>query len=63
MKLDVRPYCDCCPEFTPEVEFGERLYDGGEVFTMGETTVRCLYRKRCENMVRYLQKQMEKPKD
>lgn len=63
MKLDVRPYCDCCPEFTPEAVLGERLYGGGEVFTAGETTIRCLYKKRCENMVRYLAAQMEREKD
>lgn len=63
MKLDVRPYCESCPEFTPEVVLGERLYSGGEVFTAGETTIRCLYKKRCENMVRYLAAQMEREKD
>lgn len=60
MKLDVKPYCESCPNFTPHVTFGEKMFADSELVTIGETVIRCGYRNRCENMVRYLQKQMEK---
>ena len=63
IKLDVRPYCECCPDFTAEVEGPNRVYVGDEYIHESDTIVHCKYRRRCEAMVRYLQKQMEKPKD
>lgn len=67
IRIDTQPYCDCCLDFTPDVEPPERLYgyfdNGQEYEQFGDTVVRCKYRKRCANMVRYLQKQMEKPKE
>lgn len=68
IRIDVQPYCDCCLDFTPDVEPPERLYyssyDGGQEYeSTSDTVIRCKYRKRCANMVRYLQKQMEKPKE
>lgn len=62
IKLDIQPYCECCDGFEPEVRRSDVLYAvGGEAIEVGEDMfVRCKYRKRCENMVRYLQRQMAK---
>lgn len=68
IRLDVQPYCDVCPDFTPDVKMPDKIYystpDGVQGYEQsGDTVVRCKYRRRCEAMVRYLQKQMEKPKE
>ena len=62
IKLDVQPYCDVCPDFTPDVDSPVRYYSDHEIRS-SDTIVRCKYRRRCEAMVRYLQKQMGKPKE
>lgn len=63
IRLDIQPYCDSCMDFTPDTEAPVRNYAGSRFVYQSDTIVRCKYRKRCENMIKYLQKQMEKPKD
>lgn len=60
IQIDVRPYCESCCDFTPDVEHPTKLYADFEVYCQSDTIIRCKYRKRCENMVRYLQKQITK---
>ena len=62
IRVDVQPYCDVCPDFTPDVD-GPVKYYSDQMICSSDTVIRCKYRKRCEAMVRYLQKQMEKAKD
>lgn len=61
--IDVQPYCESCLDFTPDVDGPVRYYGDQKVICQSDTIVRCKYRKRCENMVRYLQKQMEQAKE
>lgn len=64
IRLDVQDYCQQCLEFTPDVEMPQKAYglnsDGSEIeFVLSDTVVRCRYRKRCEAIKRYLDKQKE----
>lgn len=66
--LDVKPYCQSCLDFEPDVEKPEKLYaesmDGEEIeLILSNTVIRCKYRKRCEAIKRYLDKQKENDKD
>lgn len=63
--LDVKEYCQNCPDFDPEVT-KEILYS--DDFSLGRrkiiyTTVRCKYSNRCHCCVdAFIQVQMEKKK-
>lgn len=58
IKLDVQDYCHECANFTADVEEpGECLYDF-RFFDRADTFVRCEHRELCENLVRYLRKQV-----
>lgn len=66
--LDVKPYCQSCLDFEPDVEKPEKLYgespNGESIeYIISDTVIRCRYRKRCEAIKRYLDKQKEKDKD
>ena len=63
IKLDVKPYCNDCPDFTPDVEAPVHYYADFDVVAASDTIVRCKYRKRCESMVRFLQNQIEEKGD
>ena len=63
IRVDVKPYCDVCPDFTPDVEYPVTYYAGFEAYSSEDTVIRCKYQKRCEAMVRYLEKHMAKEKD
>lgn len=51
IKLDVQEYCHGCANFTADVKEPEKYYAG--------TLIRCEHRKLCENLVRYLRKQVD----
>ena len=51
IKLDVQEYCHGCANFT--------AYAGFDIIEMTDTLVRCEHRKLCENLVRYLRKQVD----
>lgn len=62
IKLDVKPYCENCPEFEAEVECSDnQFYDSyGRVENIVHTTIRCKDARRCENFYRYyLSEQMK----
>ena len=59
IRLEVQEYCHACSDFEPDVEKPEKYYLGSEEVIMTDTVVRCRYRKRCENLKRYLTR-MEK---
>lgn len=62
IRLEVQEYCHACSDFEPDVEKPEKYYSGtamsfflgSEEVIMTDTVVRCKYRKRCENLKRYL---------
>ncbi len=61
IKIDVESYCQNCLDFKADVTKPERLYAGNEeVALIGDTIVRCEYRKRCAGIHRYLQQQMKR---
>jgi hypothetical protein len=44
-------------DFTPEVNKPEKLYCGAGEFTLGDTIIKCKYRKRCAGIKRFLEQQ------
>lgn len=60
IKLDIQPYCQNCLNFEADVESPERAYAGSDIVYQTDTIVRCERRKYCENMKRYLEREMEK---
>lgn len=62
IRLDVRDYCQGCFDFAADVESPIK-FDVNEFpktmsqFPDNDTIVRCVYRKRCENIMRYLERQ------
>ena len=62
--LTVEEYCSDCYDFEAEVIKPERrlqrIDENTVVNIQTNTIVRCKYAKRCENLRRYLEKQMNK---
>ena len=54
--LDVKSYCSDCLSFEPDVESPVRYYADFEVVSQSDTIVRCKHRRRCDAMVRYLER-------
>lgn len=63
IRIDVQPYCQDCLDFTPELEPAVSYYADFEEYSRSDTIIRCAKKKRCEGLVRYLRKQLEKEKD
>ncbi len=60
IKLDVKEYCHGCLDFSPDVIAPIRVTtNDNREFTFSDTIVMCEYRNRCENVKRYLLKQLE----
>lgn len=57
IRVDVEDYCQTCMDFTPEVNKPEKLYCGAGEFTLGDTIIKCKYRKRCAGIKRFLEQQ------
>lgn len=58
IRLNVEEYCQQCLDFVPDVTPAERAFavDGKEIIQT-DTIVQCKYRRRCVNMMRYLEHQ------
>ena len=57
IKLEVKEYCQTCEYFTADVEAPQPLINmfGEDIpGTMGDTIIRCQYRRRCKKMINYL---------
>lgn len=54
--LDIRPYCDECFDFEPDVVKPERVFTNNDVYMVTNTIVRCKYRNRCSTIKRYLER-------
>ena len=57
IKLVVDDYCQSCPDFIADVEKLEYGYDTG--IKVINTTIRCMNRNRCRNLVRHLKEELE----
>lgn len=57
IELQVKDYCQACVDFEPDVEKPTKLYGSDGSVYQTNTAVRCRYAKRCEHMIRYLEKQ------
>ena len=55
--LEVQPYCANCLDFEADVSRPTRIEHIDGEFIYGDTTVRCRYVKRCENIRKYLIRQ------
>lgn len=61
IRIEVEDYCQDCLSFEADVTKPERMYSGAdECFVVGDTIVRCEYRKRCASITRYLEKRDKK---
>ena len=61
IKIEVADYCQDCMSFEADVSKPVRAYaDDDEVGVLGDTVVRCAYRRRCAAIERYLEQQMKK---
>ena len=60
IRISVEDYCHKCLEFTPDMIDPTRTFsiDGEEVFQT-DTLIKCKHRKRCANIVRYLEQQLK----
>lgn len=56
IKVEVQNYCQSCLAFEPDVEKPTKFYVGSDVVNQTDTIIRCEYRKRCEGIIRYLDK-------
>lgn len=63
----VEPYCDNCPEFEVSVkrddfyrdEFSLDILETGSSRIIGQS-IGCKHARRCENMIKFLQKKLDK---
>lgn len=58
IKLDVQEYCHGCANFTADVKEPGQYYEGCTLAEITDTIVHCEHRELCENIVRYLRKQV-----
>ena len=58
--VDVQPYCNNCLDFEPDVEKPEKVYDGtGDPIYITDTVITCTKRKRCENIRKYIERELK----
>ena len=58
INLNVKPYCDNCGDFEPEVEKTEfeKFYGNSGC----QTEIMCKNRRKCENIMQYLKEEMKR---
>ena len=60
IKLNVEEYCQDCLDFEADVTKPTRMYaDDDVVRSYRRIVVRCKYRKRCANQIRYLEQKLK----
>ena len=60
IKLDVQPYCHECAGFMPFCDRSVEYESEGRVYYRSDTVITCKYKKRCEQMIKYLEKHKDK---
>ena len=63
IKLEVEDYCQECQGFEPDVDASDFYNPLNQNENIRDTIVRCRYRKRCANMVRYLERKLKNSKE
>lgn len=57
IKVEVEDYCQSCLDFEPNVTRPAKFYDGvNEIVEIGDTIIRCEWRKRCAHIVRHIKR-------
>lgn len=59
IRVEVEDYCQHCLDFSADVTSPARIPTNDGDLVMGDTIVRCEYRKRCSAIERFLKKQMK----
>lgn len=58
IRVDVEDYCHQCLDFHPDVIPPVKNWSlDGDERTIGDTIIKCEYRRRCSGIMRYLEKQ------
>lgn len=57
IRINVEEYCHQCLDFNPDVIPPTRGIDEKGEPVQTDTIIQCKYRKRCANMIRYLEHQ------
>ena len=58
IKLDVKEYCHACMDFSPDVIHARKEFaDFTDEIVQTNTVVQCEYRRRCEAIKEYLERQ------
>lgn len=61
--VEVKPYCDQCMEFEPDVKKPDRMYVGDGTVIQTDTIVRCAHRRRCQTLEQYFMKREKERAD
>lgn len=56
--IDVKDYCSECMDFEPDIEKPQKFYGMGNEICVTDTIIRCENRKRCEQIKRYLEREV-----
>lgn len=62
IKLEVEDYCQDCESFVPDTSNDSdttKTYAGFPSVKIVNTIITCHYRRRCANMVRYLERKLK----
>lgn len=59
IRVEVEEYCQHCLDFSPDVTNATRIPSGNDELILGDTVIRCEYRKRCAAIERFLKKQIK----
>lgn len=59
IRIDVEDYCHQCMDFHPDVIPPTKYWVGNEQDSVGDTIIKCEYRKRCAGIMRYLEKKVK----
>lgn len=59
IRVEVEDYCQQCLDFSPDVANATRVMAPDGELVLGDTIIRCEYRKRCASIERFLKKQIK----
>ena len=57
IRVRVEEYCHACLDFCPDVTKPNKVMLPDGDLVLGDTVIQCEYRKRCENIRKYLMRQ------
>lgn len=63
IRLEVEDYCQACMDFSADVTNPQRVRVGSGDLILGDTIIQCEYRRRCENIKRFLERQTKETKE